>query len=135
VLEADGQPAPFARVSARDERDGLWASDADADGVAHLVFVADAVLNVTASKQGRSAERRGVRRSLGRVTLTLGPAARIHLRLEGANGMTRVTALLNEDFVDEVRASGAEGWIEEVPAGAITLLARAGTTPGRARCG
>ncbi len=136
VLEADGQPAPFASITVRDDRGSLWASEADADGRGQSQFAADALLTVTATKQGRSAQVKGVRRALGHLALTLQPATRIHLRLEGTSGVSRVTALLEDDsFADELRASGAEVWLEEVPVGSVTLTATSadGLRSGQAR--
>lgn len=136
VLEADGHPAPFANVTARERRGGLWATAAGADGVAQLGFPSDAVMTVTASKQGRSAQLTGVRRALGHVTLTLLPAARIHLQLTGVSGMTRIEANLEGDvFTDELRATGSEVWLEEMPVGRVTLKAMSAdeTSAGRVR--
>lgn len=124
VLEADGQPAAFASVSTRDETGRVSMVSTDADGVAQLSFQTDSSFSVTASKEGRSAQREGLRRSVGSVTLTLRPAARIHLRIDGASGITRLTVLVDgEAFVDEVRATGSEGWIEEMPAATLTVVA------------
>lgn len=124
VLEADGQPSPRAQVSGRDEKGGIWGITADDDGVADLNFPDDAVLSITASNQGRSAQLKGVRRSSGHATLKLGPASRIHLRLDGAVGVTRVEAFVDGDhFVDEMRIAGADGLLEEIPVGSITLVA------------
>ncbi len=123
VLESDGQPAPFASITASDGK-SMWSSSADAEGQAQVGFEADSVMTLNATKQGRSAQMTGVRRSLGHATLTLRPAARIHLRLEGATGMTRIEAMLENDyFADELRSTGGEVWIEEIPAGSITLSA------------
>ncbi len=122
VLEADGQPAPFANVTA--QSDGVLGTATDADGVAKFSLLSDAPFTLTATKQGRSARREAVSPSVQAVTLKLGAASRIHLRLEGASGMTRVSAMLEGDvFSDEVRTTGAEGWLEEMPVGAITLVA------------
>ncbi|MDP1829798.1 MAG: carboxypeptidase regulatory-like domain-containing protein [Archangium sp.] len=136
VLETDGHPAPFANVTAKSRAGGIWATAADADGVAQLGFPSDTGVTVTASKQGRSAQVTGLRRALGHVTLTLLPAARIHLRLSGVSGMTRIEAELEGDlFTDELRATGSEVWLDEMPVGRVRLKAMSAdeTSAGRVR--
>lgn len=132
ILEADGQPAPFANVTAQNG-DEVEGTVTNADGVAKLSFRSATSFTVTANKQGRSARREGVKQAM---TLKLGAAARIQLRLEGASGLTRVTALFEGDaFADAVRITGAEGWIEEMPVGTVTLVASNAddTSAGRTR--
>lgn len=134
VVEADGQPAPFAQVTARTEK-GEWYTPADADGVASLGFDDDLSMTVSASKRGRSAQANGVRRAQGRVVLTLAPAAQIHLRLEGAQGRTQVVAELDGSLIsDQLQTNGDEAWLQDIPAGSVTLTAMgSGKTMGVTR--
>lgn len=126
VRDEHGEPAVGASVTLRDSTSTLSMTITDADGVAQLPVPEKGSFTVSAAKQGRSAQVNGVTRSQKSVTLTLQPAARLHLTLENATGASRIAVVSqNEAMVDELRAVGSEVWLDEVVAGVINLTVTA----------
>jgi hypothetical protein len=134
VVERTGEPAPSATVVLRGDS-LVHMLGTDLDGQAELEVPAEGTFVLAASKQGRSASV-PVTRAKKAVTLTLEPAARIHLRIDNGTGLSRIiTSTEHQEVMDELRATGSEAWLEEVVAGVITVTVTSadGTRVGRAQ--
>lgn len=114
VLEANGDPSPRATVNVLTKVGTQLNETTDLDGRASIGVKREMIHVISARKDGRSARATSV--SADTLTLTLSPAARLKVLLEGADSLSRLTVLSSDGVAIEARSSSHEVLMNAVPA-------------------